>query len=74
MLAVVAPYRQCLPFHTPDYTRPGSRHRVAVHQGISYVPVERPTKFELVINRNTAKAFPLTTPQSLLMRADQIIQ
>src|SRR3990172_5560111 len=38
MLAVVARYRQCPPLHTPDYTLPASRHRVAVHQGISYVP------------------------------------
>ena len=40
----------------------------------AYLPVERPTKFELMVNMKTAKAFGLAMPRSVLIRANRMIE
>jgi ABC-type uncharacterized transport system substrate-binding protein len=60
----------------PDLLRRAADYVDKILRGAkpSNIPVEQPTKFDFVINLTTAKALSLTIPESLLLRADQVIE
>ena len=65
--------------YAPNYTAMFARAAVYVDKILkgaspADLPVEQPTQYELVINLKTAKSLGLTIPQSLLRRADEVIQ
>ena len=69
----------CLIAYGPGYSlegRDGARYVDKILKGAkpAYLPVEQPTKFELIVNLHTARQIGIAIPQSVLLQADKVIE